>query len=156
MIPTGDVEDLIENGGPQVKAVVKTLGELDLIIPTFAEAYEVTGLPYQVKAPLNLDQEGLSWGLVKLRLDYLRDLELGEDNWTESAGSISRAMSLYYDTSRSPERLAPHEEVVSPQGISLTGDVVSYAGGVAPSTGVSYLVKSSTRALLANTYCQMY
>eukprot|EP00972_Heterocapsa_arctica_P024073 3547181-Heterocapsa_arctica.AAC.1 len=63
MIPTGDVEDLIENGSPQVKAVVKTLNELGLIIPTFAETYEGTDSPHQSKTLLNLNREGLAWGL---------------------------------------------------------------------------------------------
>eukprot|EP00972_Heterocapsa_arctica_P021175 3118082-Heterocapsa_arctica.AAC.1 len=35
MILTGDVKDLIDHGSPQVKAVIKTLDDLGLIIPTF-------------------------------------------------------------------------------------------------------------------------
>eukprot|EP00972_Heterocapsa_arctica_P082614 12173126-Heterocapsa_arctica.AAC.1 len=46
-------------------------------------------------------------------------------------------MSLYYDTSRPPEHVAPHEELTPPQGASLTRGAVCYAGGVPPSTAAA-------------------
>eukprot|EP00972_Heterocapsa_arctica_P080553 11870513-Heterocapsa_arctica.AAC.1 len=71
----------MEHGSPKVKAVIKTLDDLGLIIPTFAEA-----------------------------LDNLRDLKLGEEEWADNAGTISRFMSLYYDATCPPEHFAPQEQ----------------------------------------------
>eukprot|EP00972_Heterocapsa_arctica_P015521 2284821-Heterocapsa_arctica.AAC.1 len=86
--------------------------------------------PHQSQTQLNLTREGVAWGLVQQRLDYLRDLKIGVEEWAENAGTMSLSMSHYYDATRPPEHFAPQEQSSSSQGSSPAGHAASYAGGV--------------------------
>eukprot|EP00972_Heterocapsa_arctica_P083037 12235054-Heterocapsa_arctica.AAC.1 len=68
MILTGDVNDLATNGSPQVKAVIGTLRDLKLIIPTTFDAPEGVSPTFTTQDEPDLSQEGVAWELVQQEL----------------------------------------------------------------------------------------
>eukprot|EP00972_Heterocapsa_arctica_P015075 2219207-Heterocapsa_arctica.AAC.1 len=86
MILTGDVNDLATNGSPQIKAVIGTLRDLQLIIPTTRDAPVGVSPTFTSQNEPDLFQEGVAWELVRQKLDVLKNLRFTEEEWAENAG----------------------------------------------------------------------